>query len=61
MNLALANAELTSGFAVSKQNRKGFVAPVHDALLVFFHEQGCIAQQGNKTIQSLHWTIQSLH
>ena len=46
MDLSLAYAELTSGFAVSKQDRKGFVA-VHAALLLFFHEQGCNAQQGS--------------
>jgi hypothetical protein len=36
MNLSLANAELPSGFTVSKQERKGFVALVHDALLCPF-------------------------
>ena len=35
MDLSLAYAELTSGFAVSQQDRKGFGA-VHDALLCTF-------------------------
>jgi hypothetical protein len=62
MNLALANAELASGFAIAEENRKGFVAAseqdwngfvaaVHDALLrASFHASGCIAAQSRKII-----------
>ena len=53
MNLALANAELTSGFAVSKQDRKGFVA-VHAALLCSFANKDASRAAEVQQLRSRH-------
>src|SRR5437762_901760 len=66
MNLALANAELASGFAIAEENRKafaaaseqnwnGFVAALHDALLrtCFTHKDASRRRAVNDLIVTL--------